>query len=83
MHDVINGPKDFDETCALHQMRERFGFGRCFVLKISSLFPGAVVISDGYALVGEDKEWENGGPQSLFVEDGLAAGTVRGVVIPL
>mmetsp|Transcript_22789 Transcript_22789/g.40061 ORF Transcript_22789/g.40061 Transcript_22789/m.40061 type:complete len:153 (-) Transcript_22789:913-1371(-) len=72
--DVINGPKDFDETRALHQMRERFGFGCCFVLKINSLVPRAVAILDGYASIGEDEEWENEGSQSPFVEDGLATG---------
>ena len=48
--------------------------GCCFVLKINSLVPRAVAISDGYTSVGEDEEWENRGPQSPFVEDGLAAG---------
>jgi len=48
--------------------------GCCFILKINSLVPRAVAISDGYASVGEDEEWENGGPQLPFVEDGLAVG---------
>ena len=72
--DVVNGPKDFEKTRVLHQMRERFGFGCCFVLKINSLVPCVVTISDGYASVREDEEWENEGLQYPFVEDGLVAG---------
>ena len=72
--DVINGPKDCDETRALHQIRERIGFGCCFVLKINSLVPRAVAISDGYASIGEDEEWENEGSLSPFVKERLAAG---------
>jgi len=78
LHDVINGPKDFDESRALTQMRERFGYGCCSILRINSLVPrplGAGYISDGYACSGEDGEWENSNvsPASPFVRNALSA----------
>ena len=73
LHDVINGPKDFDENVALSAMRERFGHGCCSVLKINSLVPRPPgSISDGYGNVGEDEEWESGYPCSPFVQNNLS-----------
>ena len=72
IHDVIHGPKDFDENVALHLMRERFGPGCCEVLRINSMVPRTVVISDGYATAGEDGQWESRGPRSPFVGSKLS-----------
>ena len=72
MHDVINGPKDFDEARALSQMRERFGYGCCSILRLNSLVPRSVAISDGYAFAGEDADWENAGPISPFIQNALS-----------
>ena len=73
LHDVIHGPKDFEENVALSTMRERFGYGCCSVLKINTLVPRPVAISDGYASVGEDVEWENSAnPSSPFVQNTLS-----------
>jgi len=71
LHDVVNGPKDFDESRALKLMRDRFGMGCCSILRINSLVPRTVAISDGYATTGEDDEWENAGPASPFGPNGI------------
>jgi hypothetical protein len=72
LHDVTNGPKDFDEARALSQMRDRFGYGCCSILKLNSLVPRSVAISDGYNHVGEDADWENAGPLSPFIQTELS-----------
>ena len=73
LHDVQSGPKDFNESAALGTMRERFGVGCCSILKINSLVPRQVAISDGVQNVGEDIEWENNGMKSPFVKDLLSS----------
>jgi len=73
LHDVQSGPKDFNESAALVTMRERFGVGCCSILKINSLVPRNVAISDGVQNVGEDVEWENNGLKSPFVKDVLSS----------
>ena len=73
LHDVQSGPKEFNESSALVTMRERFGVGCCSILKINSLVPRQVAISDGVQNVGEDVEWENNGMQSPFVKDVLSS----------
>ena len=73
LHDVMYGPKDFDEARALSQMRERFGYGCCSILRVNSLVPRSVMISDGYASTDEDTDWENAGPLSPFVRDELSS----------
>ncbi len=72
LHDITDGPKDFDEARALSQMRERFGYGCCSVLKINSLVPRSVPISDGYFSADEDAVWENAGPSSPFIQNKLS-----------
>lgn len=72
LHDITNGPKEFDEARALSQMRERFGYGCCSVLKINSLVPRPVPISDGYFNADEDAVWESAGPSSPFVQNTLS-----------
>jgi len=73
LHDVMYGPKDFDEARALSQMRERFGYGCCSILRVNSLVPRSVMISDGYASTDEDTDWENAGPLSPFARDELSS----------
>jgi len=72
LHDVLSGPKDFDEARALQRMRDRFGPGCCQVLRLNSLSSEPVAISDGYNSVGETDEWENAGPATPFVANALS-----------
>jgi len=72
LHDIMDGPKDFDEGRALQRMRERFGPGCCQVLRLNSLSSDPVVVSDGYKSVGESDEWENMGPVTPFVANELS-----------
>lgn len=73
LHDVYNGPKDFDEARALQRMRDRFGPGCCQVLRVNSLSPEKpVVVSDGYNSSIETDEWENAGPSTPFVANELS-----------
>jgi len=73
LHDVVGGPKDFDEARALQRVRDRFGPGCCQVLRLNSLSSsGPVVVSDGYNSVGETEEWENSGPATPFVANELS-----------
>jgi hypothetical protein len=65
LHDVVNGPKNFDEAKALTQMKERFGPGCCSVLRVNSRFPETDLLSGDAAV--EDEEWEIADPSSPFV----------------
>lgn len=66
LHDVSNGPKQFDDARALAQMRERFGAGCCSILRINSLH----AVQNNTKT--EDVEWENAGPPSPFVGGSLS-----------
>lgn len=71
LHDVVNGPKNFDESRALAQMKERFGSGCCSVLRLNSTSPSADLLDD-YSTVDEDGVWESIGPSSPFVQNTLS-----------
>mmetsp|Transcript_27462 Transcript_27462/g.55151 ORF Transcript_27462/g.55151 Transcript_27462/m.55151 type:complete len:1702 (+) Transcript_27462:4357-9462(+) len=72
LHDVFNGPKDFDEARALQRMRDRFGPGCCQVLRLNSLSSEPVAVSDGYKSAGETDDWENVGPTTPFVANAMS-----------
>lgn len=69
LHDVVNGPKNFDEGRALAQMKERFGPGCCSVVRVNSLVPNTDLLSDDAAKEGE--EWEIA-PSSPFVVNAVS-----------
>ena len=70
IHDVVNGPKNFDEAKALAQMKERFGPGCCSVLRVNSLVPETDLLSGETPV--EDEEWEMSDTSSPFVVDAVS-----------
>ena len=70
LHDVVNGPKNFDEARALASMKERFGPGCCSVLRINSQVPEADLLSGD--VMTEDEVWEISDPSSPFVTNAVS-----------
>eukprot|EP00804_Cyclotella_cryptica_P024493 CCRYP_017559-RA/>CCRYP_017559-RA protein AED:0.26 eAED:0.26 QI:1717/1/1/1/1/1/5/475/1401 len=69
LHDVLSGPKNFDEGKALSQMKERFGPGCCSVLRINSAIPESDLLND--IVAEEDEDWEMAEPCSPFEENNI------------